>query len=104
MSNYNETTETGTMWTRPVRLSIENPLDPSQKKYIRYFEENVVNIAGKTLHEPTTYLDVNYSPNEEIVIRDMETGQPTPIRTTHQYLYQILYSLYRNKAEARDTP
>jgi hypothetical protein len=104
MSNYNQITDAGSAWTRPVRMSIENPMDPNQQKYIRYFEENVATISDKVLHEPKGYLDVYYNPTEEIVIRNMITGTPTPVRVPHQYLYQILYSLYRNKAEARDQP
>jgi|LakMenEpi03Aug12_release.lakeMendotaPanAssembly.Ray.scaffolds.fasta_scaffold1510631_2 hypothetical protein len=102
MANYNETTTIGTVWKRAFRLSIENPLDSNQQKYIKIFEENVVDIGGRTLREPVGTIDVFYNPSEVIELRDVNTGEFSSSSVSQAYLYQILYSLYRNKAIERD--
>ena len=102
MANYNETNDAGTAWTRAYSVHIQNPLDSSQRKFVTFFEEDVANIAGRIVHEPKGFLEVDFNPAEEIVLRDPITGTETASTVTHQYLYQILYSLYRNKAEYRD--
>lgn len=102
MPNYNEVTAPGTAWRRAYRIVIENPLEPSVQKSIRFFEEDVATIGTRTLKETKGTIEAFFDPFEEIVLRNPATDEMTPITITQQYLYQILYSLYRNKADDRD--
>ena len=102
MPNYNETTTTGTMWTRCNQIIIDNPYAALQKS-CRFLEENVVHIGDNIVNSQRGFMRKVFNPNEVITIRDPVTGEPTGQTATHQELYNLLYSLYMQSALERDS-
>lgn len=101
MSNYQETTSQGTAWRRCNLITIENPMNGAQ--LARMFEEDVVRIDNRVIKSDIGHLQVIFSPDERVVLRDPDTGEPTGDYITHKTLYSMLYSLYMQTAIQRDT-
>jgi hypothetical protein len=101
MSNYQETTGSGTTWRRARQVLIKNPLDSSQKP-IMFFEEDVAVVGEKQFTSEGQIVSTNYDPGYVISLRDPETGQRTGNTITQALVYQALYSLYLDVAERRD--
>jgi hypothetical protein len=100
MPNYQETSAPGTLWKRCHRVVIENPMEGGQMA--RLFEEEVVNIGGKTVKSDCGMVQKAFDPAEPIMLRDPATGELTGAYVTQMHLYEVLYSLYMQAAIQRD--
>jgi len=103
MSDYKQSTITGTKWTRTVRANIENPLNGTPG--IFFAEEEVINIREDS--SPITRLMSNVSisfsdPALEIPLRDVSTWELTGETITAGSIYQAIASLYWKLAIDRD--
>ena len=103
MSDYQQSTITGTKWTRAVRANIENPLNGIPN--ILFAEEEVINIGEGV--QPITRLMSNVSisfsdPALEIPLRDVSTWELTGETITAGAIYQAIASLYWKLATDRD--
>lgn len=102
MANYKETTGSGTAWKRARQVLISNDLN-NPEKTILFFEEDVATIGDKQIKADSRLIQTVFDPEASISLRDPTTGEYTG-NTVSQYLvYQALYSLYLNLAEAQDT-
>ena len=101
MAQYNESTASGTTWTRCDQIVIRNPFAGLEKS-ATFSEENVAVIGEKILMSRAGFLNKVFNPSEVIELRDPITGETTGETVTHQELYNILYSLYIQTATARD--
>lgn len=101
MSNYNETTITGTGWQRCHTVQIANPATGIKSVY---FQEELIYNVG--LPEPlSTYTGgcgTVFAAGSAFPLLDVQTGEPTGSTMTHEQLYQAIYSLYMQTAKARD--
>jgi hypothetical protein len=101
MSNYNETTITGTGWQRCHTVQIANPTLGIKSIY---FQEELVYNVG--LAQPlSTYIGgcgTMFAPDNTFSLLDVQTGEPSGSTMTHEQLYQAIYSLYMQTAKARD--
>lgn len=100
MSKYKEETATGSTWIRCKGVMIQNHLTSPP---VCYFDESrVTEVNGNTSEQSIGSITKQFSPSEEIVLLNPETGDPTGETVTQGHLYQILYSLYMNAAGERD--
>lgn len=102
MANYNEITGTSTMWTRCYQVIIENPYGGLQKP-VRFSEENVINLEGKTMINNQGQFGILFNPTKVVQLRDPSTNTLTGETFTHQELYDMLHSLYIQSAMERDS-
>ena len=102
MANYQETTSSSTSWKRANQVIIYNPLGEDTTKLIRFFEENVVVAGDSTFQVQAGNLATLYNPDYLISLRDPATGEKTGNVIKQSLVYQALYSLYLDAAEARD--
>ena len=101
MADYKETNALGKAWTRAFRLVIENPM--GQLGSIRFFEEQVVVIGDTTTKQESGFCSADFNPEATIQLRNPLTGEMTGAYIPQALLYQVLFSLYMDAAEARDT-
>lgn len=101
MSNYKETTETGTAWRRARQVLIKNDYDSPQKTII-FTEEDIVSIGDRVIKTDAGMLVATYAPENLISLRDPNTGEKTGNVILQSLVYQALYSLYLETAENRD--
>lgn len=99
-ANLHETTGTGSTWTRCTSISIANPA--SGVPSIMFAEATVAEIGAVKVEQITGNIIGTFAPTADIPLRDPETGDLTGSTVTQAYLYQILYSLYMQKALERD--
>lgn len=102
MANYQETTSPSTTWKRANQVIINNPLGSNTPKLIRFFEETVVVVGENTFQASAGNVSTLYKPDSVINLRDPATGQKTGNVVNQSLVYQALYSLYLDIAEARD--
>lgn len=101
MSNYNQKSVSGTQWTRCPLVQITNPL--GGEAIITMQEETLVQLAGDGLARiGSNALKFPFTPDEVIELRDPTTGATTGNTLTQAHLYIALYSLYIQRALARD--
>ena len=100
MADYQETIAEGKMWKRCRQVIIDNPLEG--EKIIRFFEENVVTLAGQTINAEAGGCRTTFSPDEMIPVLDLDTLEPTGEMVSHLRLYQLLLSAYLKTALWRD--
>ena len=100
MPNYNETTITGTAWTRCHQIVIDNTrgLPPT----VRFDEEEVISLADRELRKPLGALALAFDPARIIPLVNPATGLPTGAHTTYADAYALLYSAYIAAANDRD--
>lgn len=104
MANYRETTAEGTSWRRARQVAISNPLDANSIKEILFFEEDVATLGDKTFHTDSGIVKAVYEPDAVINLRNPQTGEFTGNTLLQKEVYQALFSLYLDAAEARDAP
>lgn len=102
MANYKETAGAGLTWRRANQVIINNPLQAETPKSIRFGEEDVVLIEGKTFQANAGSISITYDPDALINLRDPATGEKSGTSVKQSIVYQALYSLYLDAAEARD--
>lgn len=101
MSNYNQVTVPGTVWTRCYEIVIRNPYLGLEKS-ATFSEENVVTIDNRIISNTKRFLHKQFNPTEVINLRDPATGTLTGSTLTHEELYTILYSLYLQTSIEKD--
>lgn len=104
MANYRETTAEGTSWRRAKQVAIYNPLEAIASKDILFFEEDVVVIGDKTFHTDSGIVKAVYDPEGVVQLRNPQTGELTGDTIEQKVVYQALFSMYLDAAEARDAP
>jgi hypothetical protein len=104
MTDYNETTVSGTCYQRAYRIVLDNILGtiPSAN----FVEEKVMNISSEQIKIPCSNITVDMSvPNKSFQLRNISTGELIPdVFYTYEQVYQIIYSAYWDAALERDTP
>jgi len=100
MANYNEIDVTGTEYQRCFSAVINNVL--GQTPEIIFKEEKVLNLNSGKMLMGCGYCSLSYSADATFPILDLTTDNPTGQTMTHAQLYQALYSLYVQTANARD--
>lgn len=101
MSNYNQKTVSGTRWTRCPLVQITNPfggeaiVTMQEETMLQLDENTVARIGSNALAFP-------FTPDEEIELRDPTTGATIGATMTQAQIYVALYSLYIQRAIARD--
>jgi hypothetical protein len=100
MANYKEQTGSGTSWTRAKQVIINN--EYAGNKNITFFEENIAQLGDKIFKTESGILSTRFDPEYLISLRNPETGEKTGNVILQSLVYQALYSLYLDLAEARD--
>lgn len=100
MANYQETTDTASAWKRCFRVIVDNPLGATPS--VRFYEEDVVALPGTRVRADAGTVAMTFKPEEQIMLRDPETGELTGAYVTQASLYATLYSLYMQGALLRD--
>ncbi len=103
--NYKESTVVGTSYVRCNRVQIVNKLN--QTPWVVFGEEKVITTEDGSVTLPTSgtaECTKLFDPiGGSIALLDPETDTPTGETVSHAKLYQILYSLYLETAQERDT-
>ena len=101
MSDYQESSVVGTRWNRFNLIKIDNAL---QSIPVVYLDEECVTVLdeGRVLHEPIGTLQVPFTPNYPIALRNPSTGELTGQTITLGDVYGIVYSLCIQEAMVRD--
>ena len=102
MANYKETTGAGVSWRRAKQVIINNPLEATTSKQIMFIEEDVVSLENNIFKKDAGFVSTNYDKDYLISLRNPETGEKTGTTISQSIIYQALYSLYLDIAEARD--
>ena len=100
MANYNEQTGSGTSWTRAKQVIINNNYNTT--KNIVFFEEDIATVGDKVFQSNAGMLTAQFNPQGIINLRDLQTGERTGNVVSQALVYQAIYSLYLDLAEARD--
>ena len=100
MSNYQETTGSGTAWRRAKQVIINN--NYVGPKNVMFFEEDVVLLGDKVFKTEAGMVSSDFDPTYLIQLRDPETGEKTGNVISQAMLYQALSSFYIDLAEKRD--
>ena len=99
-TNFQESTVTGTKWSRCRTVMIGNPYQQAPR--INLQEETLLVIDGLApLSVGMRNLDAAFDPSAVINLRDPRTDELTGTTTTQGAVYAILYSLYRQMAGAQ---
>ena len=101
MANYKEQTGSGTSWTRAKQVIINNNYNSA--KNIVFFEEDIATVGDKVFQTNAGMLNTPFNAQALINLRDPETGEKTGNVLPQALIYQAIYSLYLDLAEARDT-
>lgn len=104
MSQYHETSVAGAKWQRCRRYTLVLPYgsDDTGKLFL-FAEEVVVVVDGAVVSsQPAGACSVAYVPAEDIPLRNPITDALTGSTMSQALLFQALFSLYRQTAEARD--
>jgi hypothetical protein len=101
MSDYRESTLSGTSWTRARSLYLENPFNSAPSVLIR--EEEILNLGDRQISQPAGEINLTITDMTELVpLRNPETGELTGDSIAVGTVYQALYSFYWAKALERD--
>lgn len=101
MPNYKQTDLNGSKWNRCYNIRIENFLGTPPR--VTFSEETIFDIAGSNINKHSRELDLLVKdPSVEIVLRDINTLEPTSQTMTLGQLYQAILSVYLKVAEERD--
>jgi hypothetical protein len=108
MAKYKETNIQGSSYVRAKRIVVDNSLFNTNPS-IRFEEEKVINVentqtlSGYDVCYEQFITDGDYQNiNEEFVLIDSITGQPTETNAKYIDMYNMLYSLYLHIAKKRD--
>lgn len=100
-TNYNESSVSGTKWTRCHRMTFDNPLGGTPR--VRFEEEEAFTVGAQTTSTPKLEMFVKpYDAAATIPLLNPETGIATGDTMTQAELYAVLYSLYIASATERD--
>lgn len=99
MSDYKETSVTGTSWQRCNCVHIDNP--HAGQPMVTFAEEVVATLGADTFIKPATQIVFPFDPDEVINLIDPATGAPAGTMACGQ-VYVALYSYYLQKAAERD--
>lgn len=100
MPDYKESSITGRQWQRCHTVIVRNPL--GQTPTMEFEEETVVEFGAEQRKQWSKGCSMDFVAEQTIPLRDPTTNALTGTTVTHAELYQILYSLYMQAAEARD--
>lgn len=100
MSDYKETTVTGSQWQRCCAINIDNTY--GQAPTVRLQEEQITNVNGELFKKPVGGLSVPFDLAAEIELLDPTTGLPLGATMTQGQIHVALWSLYMQAAAARD--
>ena len=101
MTNYQESTVSGTSWKRCADITIRNPI--SGVPTAIFIEEKVIVLGDQIIRQSDGNCYLEFDPVAgSFPILDPSTKLPTGETATHQQLYKLLYSLYMQTALARD--
>lgn len=100
MPNYNESSISGTAYTRCNQVVINNPKGgvPS----MAFLEERFIELGADSVARPTGSIQASFRADGVFPLINPGTGEPTGDTMTHQQVYAVLYSLYISEALARD--
>ena len=104
MAEYRERTITATAHQRTRAVTFTN--ERGKTPHVVFQEEEViVDGDGNVISRDTAYCEADLDRNNGVIaLRNPNTGNLTGQTITHAQLYVAIYSLYREVAEARDTP
>lgn len=100
MPDYKETNITGRQYQRCSGIFIDNPRGGAQTVSMQ--EEVVAIVGDKTFSKTAPGLSFAFDPDEIIELRDSETGELTGSTMTGREIYAAIYSIYIQRANARD--
>lgn len=100
MADYKYRQDTATEWQRCAAVVIMNPHQGVAD--IRMDEEKIVTIGDTFYSKPAGSLQFTFPPDEVINLRNPADGELTGQTMTCSDMYLALYSLYIQKALARD--
>lgn len=98
-ANLNETTAPGKTWTRCTSITIANQVSGTPS--VLFAEATVAEVGGVKIEQISGSFAAEFSPAANIPLRDPETGELTGEGVTQAHLYDVLYSLYMQKALER---
>lgn len=101
-ANLNETTAPGKTWTRCTSITIANQVSGTPS--VMFVEATVAEVGSLKLEQLSGSFSAEFSPSSAIPMRDPETGELTGESVTQAHLYDVLYSLYMQKALERGQP
>lgn len=99
-ANFQETVVAGTEWTRTRSLLISNHYGEQPVMHVEMERVLLVEGMEKPIVKDTQRLQVPFVPNTHVQLRDPETGELTGQSVSHEYVYQILYSVAMQAAMA----
>jgi hypothetical protein len=101
MSDYRESTLTGTSWTRARTLIFENPRNSTPGVLIR--EEEILNLGDREISQPAGEINKSITDLTTLIpLRNPENGELTGDSISMGAVYQALYSFYWMAALERD--
>jgi len=101
MPNYNETAVTGESYQRTNRIIIDNPYQAAPR--IIFEEERIINLGDEVVKKPVTALQVAFDETEVINVMNPLTNELTGTTITMGEIYALIYSVYWQKAQERDS-
>lgn len=101
MADYKATVTTTTRWQRCYRMVISNMR--AERPKLDCLEEQISVTDDKESSVTVPGCSVSFDPPALVPMRDPITGDLTGKTVTHEHLYAILYSVYRQAADLRDT-
>lgn len=100
MSDYKETSVTGTSWQRCNVVHINNAY--GTQPIVTFAEEVVATLGADTFIKPSSQLVFPFDPAVVIELRNPADNTLTGATMTGLDVYVALYSLYIQKANERD--
>jgi len=100
--DYRQTSGTAQSWRRAYQIHVNNFF--GQQPNILFQEEDVVSMGDKTFNQPSmTSVSLPFAMGTEIPLLNPLTGEPLGTSAKHEDLQVLLYSLYVQLAQARDS-
>lgn len=100
MANYKESSISGNQWQRCWGVFIQNVYNKTP--HISMKEEQITLVGDQTFTKDVGQIDFAFDPQANIALLDVVTGEPTGSTMSMMQVYQALWSLYMEKAVARD--
>lgn len=100
MPDYKEKTAEGKQWQRCSNIIIQNRVQAPPIVILQ--EEIATNLGDETITKHIGEIAFTFNAEDTIALRDPTTGELVGKDITFGEVYVILWSLYMNKASARD--
>ena len=101
MANYQETSVSGTEYTRCRKIEIINPL--GEVPSVRFSEERVTVLLNKVLFDSLpNEMVIPFDASKSFSVLDPTTGASTGVTSTWGDIYALIYSAYIAEATERD--